>query len=91
MVTRQFGTQLVAGVILMLAETAELELRLLSAAFGTYSLMAMHLSDKAPSVKFYLGEPAEVGSTSIIATLMPGQWDEIEDGVVSELTLQPEF
>ena len=91
MVTRQFGTQRAAGVVLRVADTAELSVHSLSAEFGAYTLLPGHWDDLAPSIKFYLGEPAEIGSSSIIATLTPGDWENIDDGSVSELTLQPEF
>lgn len=91
MVTRQYGTQRPATVILTVSETAELKVSTLSAIFGEYTLLRRDWEDKAPSIKFYLGEPAEIGSTSIIAKLMPGEWENIDDGTVSELSLQPEF
>jgi len=91
MVTRQFGTQRPAGVILTVTETAELRVKALRATFGEYTLLPREWEDKAPSIKFYLGEPAQIGSSSIIARLMPGEWENIDDGTVSELTLQPEF
>ena len=78
-------------VVLRVADTAELSVHSLSVEFGTYTLLPGHWDDLAPSIKFYLGEPAEIGSSSIIATLTPGDWENIDDGSVSELTLQPEF
>jgi hypothetical protein len=91
MVTRQYGTQRPATVELALAESVDLSVETLKESFGDYLLLGRQLGDKAPRIKFYLGEPTEIGSASIIATLMPDQWDNIEDGTVAELTLQPEF
>lgn len=91
MVTRQFGTQRPAGVILTLTETAELKVSALRANFGEYTLLPRQRGEKAPQIKFFLGEPAQIGSTSIIARLIPGEWENIDAGRVSELTLQPEF
>ncbi len=91
MVTRQFGTQRPANIILTISETAELRVSALAAIFGKYTLLRRQWDDEAPSVKFFLGEPAQIGSSSIIARLMPGEWENIDDGTVSELTLQPEF
>ncbi len=91
MVTRQFGTQRPAGVTLTVAETAELKVKALRATFGEYTLLPRQWGEKAPRIKFFLGEPAQIGSSSIIARLMPGEWENIDDGTVSELTLQPEF
>jgi hypothetical protein len=90
-VTRQFGTQRPAGVLLTVAESAELRVAELRAAFGEYAELPRKRSDRAPRIQIYLGEPAAAGSTSIIATLMPGQWENINDGTVSELIIQPEF
>jgi hypothetical protein len=91
MVTRQFGTQWTAGVILTVAETAELTVKALRATFGDYTPLRRQWGEEAPRIKFFLGEPAQIGSCSIIAKLMPGEWENIDDGTVSELTLQPEF
>ncbi len=91
MVTRQYGTQRPAYVVLTLAESAELKVTALRASFGAHTLLARQRGDKAPAIKFFLGEPAQVGSSSIIARLMPGEWENIDGGRVSELTLQPEF
>jgi hypothetical protein len=91
MVTRQYGTQRPAYVVLTLTETTELRARALRANFGEYTLLPRRWEEKAPRIKFFLGEPAQTGSTSIIARLMPGEWEDIDGGRVSELTLQPEF
>ena len=90
-VTRQYGTQRPAGVILTLSKTAELKVSALCAHFGEYTLLPRQWDEKAARIKFFLGEPAQAGSSSIIARLMPGEWENVADGRVSELTLQPEF
>lgn len=90
-VTRQFGTQLAANVMLTPADPAGFKVQALREAFGEYTELRGNPEDKAPSIIFYLGEPAETGSVSIIATLTAGDWGRVNEGTVSELTVQPEF
>lgn len=90
-VTRQYGTQRPASILLTLSRQAELNVGDLRASFGPYTRLARQPGQKRPHIKFFIGEPTEEGSTSLIASLTPLDWGDLDRGTVSELTLQPEF
>jgi hypothetical protein len=91
LVTRQFDSQQTAAVILTPANSADLTVQALQASFGNYIALRSQIEDMAPRIQFYLGDPAKVGSTSVIATLTPDDWEDTDRGTVSELTIQAKF